>query len=280
MARTGKPLKAAGREGEASLMRSAGASSAPRAIGIAAALACLGAACSFGAGGIRPGAPGPTSEATTTTFESPAPRPAPPGDAPEAYGFTFEQEVTAGADSWSVTASGRVVGADLTCRVQATGAGLALDRDLILAGGRLWSRDHSAGGYREIGGGNPAERALLAYCPPWPPGAVAAGLAGLAAGEPARHTVGGIAALGYRSDASGLAAAIGADLGSAAVEVFNFWVAAEDGWLLELNLSVSGPGADLAPLLGSLPVPNRPTRLTARHRLDLAVSVDPIAPPA
>jgi len=262
-------------------MRSAGASSAPRAIGIAAALACLGAACSFGAGGVQPGAPGPTSEAPTTTIDSPATTlPVAPGDAPEAYGFTFEQAVTASGNSWSVTVSGRVVGANLTCRVQATGAGLALDRDLILADGRLWSRDHSAADYREIGGGNPAERALLAYCPLWPPGVAAAGLAGLAAGEPARHTIGGVAALGYRSDASGLAAAIGADLGSAAVEVFNFWVAAEDGWLLEVNLSVSGPGADLAPLLGSLPVPDGPTTVTARHRLDLAVSTDPITPPA
>ncbi|MCU0280253.1 MAG: hypothetical protein MUE66_00130 [Acidimicrobiia bacterium] len=262
-------------------MRSAGASCAPRAIGIAAALACLGAACSFGAGGVRPGAPGPTSEATKTTIDSPATTlPVAPGDAPEAYGFTFEQEVTSGRDSWSVTVSGRVVGANLTCRVQTTGAGLALDRDLILAGGRLWSRDHSAAGYREIGGGNPTERALLAYCPPWPPAPAAAGLAGLAAGEPARHTVGGVTALGYRSDASGLAAAIGTDLGSTAVEVFNFWIAAEEGWLLEVNLSVSGPGADLAPLLGSLPVPDGPTSLTARHRLDLAVSTAPIAPPA
>ena len=253
----------------------------PRAIGIAAALACLGAACSVGAGGVRPDAPGPASEATTTTLDSPeATLPPASGDAPEAYGFTFEQEVASGRDSWSVTVSGRVVGTDLTCRVQATGAGLALDRDLVLTGGRLWSRDHSAADYREIGGGNPAERGLLAYCPPWPPGAAAAGLAGLAAGEPARHTVGGVAALGYRSDASGLAAAIGADLGSAAVEVFNFWIAAEDGWLLEVNLSVSGPGADLAPLLGSLPVPDGPTSLTARHRLDLAVSAEPIAPPS
>lgn len=262
-------------------MRSAGASSAARAVGITTALACLGAACSFGTGGVRPDAPGPTSAATTTTPDSPATTvPAAPGDAPEAYGFTFEQEVTAGGDTWSVAAYGRIVGVDLTCRVRSTGPGLALDHDLILAGGRLWSRSHGTADYREIGGGNPAERALLAYCPAWPPGAEAAGLSGLAIGEPAHHVVSGVGALGYRADAAGLAGAIGADLGSAAVGVFNFWIAADAGWLLEVNLSVSGPGADLAPLLGILPVPAGPTTMTARHRLDLAVSAEPITPPA
>jgi len=262
-------------------MRSLRASAAARAIGIAAALACLGAACSSGAGGVRPGAPGPASEATTTTIDSPAgPVPETPGDAPQAYGFTFEQEVTAGADSWSLTASGRIVGAALTCRVQIAGPGVALDHELVAVDGRLWSRDASATDYREIGGGNPAERALLAYCPAWPTSAAAAGLSGLEAGEPARHTVSGVEALGHRADTAALAGAIGADLGAAAVEVFNFWIAAEEGWLLEVNLSVSGPGADLAPLLGYLPVPGGHTTMTVRHRLDLAVSTDPITPPA
>lgn len=258
----------------------AGASPATRAIGIIAALACLGAACSVGAGGVRPRAADGTAGTTTTTAPDP-PATTLPGlpEEPEAYGFTFEQEVAAGGDSWSLTASGRVVGDDLTCRVRATGPGLALDRDLVLAGGRLWSREDGAAGYRVIGGGNPAERALLAYCPAWPPGAEAAGLLGLAAGEPTRHVVSGVEALGYRADAAGLAAAIGTDLGTAAVQVFNFWLAADDGWLLEVNLSVSGPGADLAPLLGPLPAPVGRTTVTARHRLDLAVSADPIGPP-
>jgi hypothetical protein len=257
-------------------MRSLRTSAATRVIGITA-LACLAAACSFGAGGVTPEAlatGSPAGDSATTSS------PVPAGEAAEAYGFTFEQEVTAGAESWSLTASGRVVGPGLTCRVRIAGPGMALDHELVLADGRLWSRDHGAGEYREVGGGNPAERALLAYCPAWPISAAAAGLARPAAGEPAHHTVGGVEALGYRADTAGLAGAVGADLGAATVETLNFWVAADGDVLLEVNLSVSGPGADLAPLLGRLPVPGGQTTVIVRHRLDLEVSTAPITPPS
>jgi hypothetical protein len=255
-------------------------SAATRIVGLSAALACLGAACSFGAGGVRPETPAAGPTATTAADTSTTSSPSPPGEVAAAYGFTFEQQVTSGADSWSLAASGRVVGTGLTCRVQVAGPGMALDHELVLVGDRLWSRDHGSGEYREVGGGNPAERALLAYCPAWPTTAAAAGLSGLAAGEPARHVVSGVEALGYRADTAGLAGAIGADLGTAVAETFNFWVAADGGRLLEVNLSVSGPGADLGPLLGSLPVPAGQATVTTRHRLDLGVSTDPIAPPA
>jgi hypothetical protein len=206
--------------------------------------------------------------------------PEPEAAAPEAFGFTFEQEVTAGAEAWTLGADGRVVAGNLTCRVRAAGPGVDLDQDLVVVGERLWARDHGNGEYHEVGGGNPAERALLAFCPAWPTGAVAAGLATLAVEEPAHHVVSGVAALGYRADAAGLAAAVGADLGAAVAGVFNFWIGADTGWLLEVDLSVSGTGVDLAPLLGPLPVPNGPITITARHSLDLAVAADPILPPS
>ncbi len=206
--------------------------------------------------------------------------PQPEAAAPEAFGFTFEQEVTAGAEAWTLSAGGRVVAGNLTCRVRAAGPRVDLDRDLVVVAGRLWARDHGIGDYREVGGGNPAERALLAFCPAWPTGATTAGLAPLAVGEPAHHVVSGVAALGYQADAAGLAAAVGADLGAAVAGVFNFWIGADTGWVLEVNLSVSGTGADLAPLLGPLPVPDGAITVTARHRLDFAVTTDPILPPS
>jgi hypothetical protein len=172
------------------------------------------------------------------------------------------------------------VAGNLTCRVRAAGPGVDLDRDLVVVAGRLWARDHGIGEYREVGGGNPAERALLAFCPAWPTGATTAGLAPLAVGEPAHHVVSGVAALGYQADAAGLAAAVGADLGAAVAGVFNFWIGADTGWVLEVNLSVSGTGPDLAPLLGPLPVPDGAITVTARHRLDFAVTADPILPPS
>lgn len=70
--------------------------------------------------------------------------PEPPVGDPEAFGFTFEQEVTAGAESWDLAASGRVVAGDLTCRGQASGPGVAFDRDLVLVGERLWARNASS----------------------------------------------------------------------------------------------------------------------------------------
>ena len=206
--------------------------------------------------------------------------PAPEAEGPEAYGFTFEQAVTAETGAWTLSATGRVVSGDLTCRVRAAGPGVDLDRDLILVGDRLWARDHGTGEYRGWAGATrPSGRCSL-FCPAWPTGATAAGLSPLVTGEPAHHVVSGVEALGYRADTAGLAAAVGADLGDAAAEVFNFWIAADTGWVLEVNLSVSGAGADLAPLLGPLPVPAGSATLTARHRLDLAAATDPILPPS
>jgi hypothetical protein len=247
------------------------APAAGRALALAAVLACLGAACSPGAG-VRP--------AVATAATAPAASPLPDASAPEAYGFTLEQAVTADAGQWTLNATGRVASGNLACRVRAAGPGVDLDRDLILADGRLWARDHGSGEYQEVGGEDASQQALLALCPAWPTGAAAAGLSPLASGSPARHVVSGVEALGYRADAAGLEAALGADLGAAAAGVFDFWIAAGTGWVLEVDLSVSGAGTDLAPLLGPLPVPEGPATVTARHRLDLTAPADPILPPS
>jgi hypothetical protein len=208
--------------------------------------------------------------------EPAVPDPAGPG----AYGFSYELVAASATSSWSLNAEGRAVGDGLTCRMRANGPGVSLDRDLLMVGDRLWARDHDLGQYREVGGGNTGERALLALCPAWPPGAADAGLAALVSGEPARYVISGVDVLGYRGDAAGLAAATGADLGASTVDVFSFWIAAQTSWVMEVDLSLSGEATDLAPLLGPLPVPAGQITLTARHRLDLGAGTDPILPPS
>lgn len=247
---------------------------------LAALVACPSAGCSLGGAGVRPESPAVAGEPPPTTATDLGTGPVPPADgAPEAYAFTFEETLTADGDTWQLTATGRAVHGDLICRVRVEGPGTPLDRDLIVADGRLWARHHEAGDYLPVGGGNPADRALLAYCPAWPPGPAAAGLSGLMVGEPARYTLAGGEALGFQAGAAGLEAAIGTGLGSALVEAFHFWVAADTGWVVEVAFTVSGAGGDLLPLLGPLPAPNGPLRLVARHRLGATAADEPISPP-
>ena len=85
--------------------------------------------------------------------------------------------------------------------------------------------------------------------------------------ESAGHTVNGVVALGYRSDAQGLAGAIGALMPGVSVEVFNFWVGDGAPWVVEVDLVVSGPADSLAPLLPSVVTASGPLTLNARHRV-------------
>ena len=61
-------------------------------------------------------------------------------------------------------------------------------------------------------------------------------------GPAARFSLAGAAALGYRSDLAGLEAALGIELGGAALQVFNFWIDGETGWLLEVDLALKSGG--------------------------------------
>lgn len=248
---------------------------AARAAAAAALLACLAGACSPAAGGVRPEAVLPATIALSASATKAGHDVA---QAPAVFGFTFSREVTSGSQSWSLTAAGRAVQQDLVCRVRAAGPGVAFDRDLTRVDGRLWVRDHGGPAYREVAADDAAAD-LLDYCPAWPPGPAAAGLSSLLKGEPARHLVAGVEALGYRGDGAALAAALGFDLGAAAVDVFNLWIGAREGWLVEVNLSVSGPSVDLQPLLGSLTPPGGRATVIDRHRLDLQAAATPIPPP-
>lgn len=255
-------------------MRATAAPMPARATVVAVLLSWVAAACSLGGGGVRPGA----AAATTTTGPSTTTG-QPPAEAPGAYGFSFQQEVRAGGEQWTLDAAGRVVGGGLTCRVRASGPGVAIDRYLIRVGDALWARDGTGGEFLAVDPAGDEVRALLAFCPRWAPDPGAAGLAGLVSGEAAQHQVAGVEALGYRGDAAALASAVGTGLGAAVVDVFNLWVAADGGWVVELDLSITGPGADLAPLLGPLPLPAGQATLVSRHRLDLGAAADPIKPP-
>ncbi|MCB2223323.1 MAG: hypothetical protein KQH83_04020 [Actinobacteria bacterium] len=195
------------------------------------------------------------------------------GPAPSSYEFAFERTVEIGGERWSVSSSGTVSGADVACTVEADLPGLSAGRDLVLAGGRLW-----ADGTAAVSAAGAVDRALIAFCPAWPADPGAAGLSGAMDGTPARHEVGGLAALGYRGDAGDLEAAFGVPAGSAEVAVFTFWVAAQGGWLVGLDLRVEGDASSLAQVIGT-GYPSGTARVVVSQHLAAIGEAAAVTPP-
>jgi len=199
---------------------------------------------------------------------------------PPQYRFEYDQEIGAGETMWTIRSEGRTHGADISCRVRISGPRVEVDRDLLLIAGRLWQRDHGDPGFVPTGGANLGTRELLSLCPPWPLDAAAAGLADLVSGESASHTVNGVVALGHRADIAGLATAMGTALPGVTIEVFNFWIAEDTPWVVEVDLVAAGPADALRPLLPAAVTASGPVTLNARHRVfDLDTDAGPILPP-
>ena len=172
-----------------------------------------------------------------------------PGPGPDRYRFEFAQTATAGGDSWTAAAVGVVADGALSCRVEVEGPGISIDRDLVLAGGRLWGRDHGAGDYRALGGGSLADRALLAYCPGWPVDAAAAGLTPVLGGSAVTHTLDGQPVVGFVGDAPGLATVLGVPDEGLTVGAFTVWIGSGTPWVIDLRIEAAGPGAALGRLV-------------------------------
>jgi hypothetical protein len=204
----------------------------------------------------------------------------PPGPGPESYGFSFEQSATVGGDTYTTASEGVVDGSSVSCRVRIDAPGLAIDRDLVLVGTTLWAREHEAGNFRAAAGGSVADRALLAYCPPWPVDVNTAGLSEAIEGEGATHTLDGRDVLGYRGDAALLADSLGVDEQGLTVEVFTLWLAATTPWVVDLRLDATGSGADL----GRLVTPGIPSdalvRVVAGQQIHSLGEAGPVRPPA
>jgi hypothetical protein len=203
-----------------------------------------------------------------------------PAAGPESYRFSFEQHATIDTAVHTTSAEGVVDGSSVSCRVRMDAPGLSLDRDLVLVGSTLWSRDHGANDYRLAGGGNVADRTLLAYCPPWPVDLDQATLGAVTAGDAATHTLDGREVLGYRGDAGLLADALGIGRNGLDVEVFTVWIAAGTPWIVDLRLDASGPGDDLGRLVSPGIREDAVVRLLVSQELTAIGEAGPVRPPA
>ena len=196
--------------------------------------------------------------------------------APEGYAFEFERIVTIGEQRWVIAAEGMVAGADLSCRVRMQGFGQTVDRDMVRVGGAMWARDHGRPGYTPVGTGNALDAPLVAFCPAWPVDTAVARL--VPSGEPARHSLAGVAAHGYRGTVDDVADSVGAPLDAVTVEVFNYWIADDAPWILEINLVASGPTLSMAALVGP-GLPEGTATVTIRQQITSIGDTTPILPP-
>jgi len=201
-----------------------------------------------------------------------------PSRGPDHYEFEFERIVEIGTTRWSASASGTVDGSSVACRASIDHPSLQVDRDLISAGSRIWARE-GAGDYTERGSAGLIDRMLLDLCPGWPIDAAGAGLAGAFDDTPASHDIGGLAAQGYRGTESDLESALGIDPGTVTVRVFNIWVAAGTGWIVDLDLSVSGDTSALDELIGTGFPSGSTAIVTISQRITAIGEAGPVTPP-
>jgi len=201
-----------------------------------------------------------------------------PSRDPDHYEFEFERIVEIGTTRWSASASGTVDGSSVACRASIDHPSLQVTRDLIYAGDRIWAREGSDD-YTERGTAGVIDRMLLDLCPGWPIDASGAGLSGAFDDTPASHDIGGLAARGYRGTESDLESALGIDPGTVTVRVFNIWVADGTGWIVDLDLSVSGDTSALLELIGSgFPVGSAAI-VTISQRITAIGEAGPVTPP-
>jgi len=168
---------------------------------------------------------------------------------PLSYAFSFERTVEIGDERWTASASGTVAGDAVACTVSLNHPSLKIDRDLISADGRLWARD-GPGRYQARSAAGAIDRHLLAMCPAWPVDPGAAGLADLLIATPARHDAENTAVLGYRGTGADLEMMLGLSPLAATVQAFDIWVATDTGWMVVLDLRLTGEASKLTQLIG------------------------------
>jgi hypothetical protein len=209
-----------------------------------------------------------------------APAIAGPEETPESHRFTTSLTASGEGGTLLITAVGSRTGDATACRVTAEWPDGMVDREFRRVGGRLWGRE-SGGDWSAVGEGNTLDRTLLLWCPAWPLHPRAAGLVGLLEGDAARMATAAGDLLGYRGDQDDLAEALGVPMRAVIVDVFTAWVTHDGRHLIEVNLSVEGPAAALAPLLGAWPAPGDTVELGLRHRVeDLGADLPAILPPS
>jgi hypothetical protein len=197
---------------------------------------------------------------------------------PSGYRFDHRQVVTIEGTQWPTTAEGIVHGSDVSCRVRLDRPDGTADREFIVVDGRVWSRPTGQGDYVESPSAAVLDRTLLTFCPLWSIDPFEAGLGGVTEGTPARHEVGGVPALGYRGTTADLGTALGGSAGDVVVDVFNVWISEGTGWLVELDISLTGEAADLAALVGP-GYPGGTTQVSMRYRVSDLENVDAVQPP-